>query len=404
MLEATALQSLLDHPVNKALTVAFTKAGVPLYVVGGPVRDALSGSSDFSDLDYTTPALPEEALKIVSKLGPTWNIGMNFGTVCVQVEGMQVEITTHRKEAYEENSRKPVVVFGESITDDLLRRDLTINAMALCLVAGEGFAPGELIDLYNGRVDLTTGVVRTPDDPDKTMSEDPLRMIRAIRFSITRDMSIHPSLFDAIIKHKERLDIISQERFTTEFKKIAKLGPRHALAAVATADYLGVLPKWLQGASTPTSAQVKALKALQGDTLDIFSVLGSNKSLAEATVWFRALKLSSDEVKTIVRTLELMEFAATGPDRLAWQLMVRKTSEGALSRFVRVSESFQADVSTLLEVQNEDAAFVRTPLPVSGSDLLDKGLKGREVGAKLQELTVSFLQSGGLTRAELLEM
>jgi poly(A) polymerase len=158
---------------------AFADAGAKVYLVGGTIRDALLGRAPGPDGDWdlTTDARPEQILAITAALAAaTWETGIEFGTVGVQVDGLKLEITTHRADEYDGVSRNPLVRFGDSIVDDLRRRDFTMNAMALSL------PDGEFIDPHGGLGDLARGVLRTPAPPQESFGDDPLRMLRAARF------------------------------------------------------------------------------------------------------------------------------------------------------------------------------------------------------------------------------
>ncbi len=196
----------------------FTEAGHELALVGGPVRDALLGrfaGADTVDLDFTTDAHPETVLALLAPVAEaTWDVGIRFGTVGARVGGREVEITTYRAEAYDPDSRKPEVAFGTSLADDLVRRDFTINAMAVRLPALD------LIDLFGGRADLEVGVIRTPGTPHDSFSDDPLRMMRAARFSAQLGFDVAPEVVVAMTEQAERLSIVSPERIREELMKI----------------------------------------------------------------------------------------------------------------------------------------------------------------------------------------
>ena len=205
-------------PITDRLTHAFSQAGHSLYLVGGPVRDALMGMSS-SDLDFTTSARPDEIEAILRRLGgPIWDIGREFGTIgTILTDGdreWQVEITTFRADAYMPDSRKPEVRFGDRIEDDLLRRDFTINAMAVDLVNGD------FVDPFRGEVDLAEGVIRTPLTPEMSFSDDPLRMMRAARFAARFGFRPESDVIRAMMSMATRLEIVSEERIRDEFSKL----------------------------------------------------------------------------------------------------------------------------------------------------------------------------------------
>jgi len=208
------LGALAANPVVAALATAFADAGFDLAVVGGPVRDALLGR-ETHDLDFTTNARPDDILRVVTPISSTqWDIGRAFGTIGARVRGEQVEITTYRADSYDGVTRKPVVEFGDTIDGDLLRRDFTVNAMALQVPAVK------LIDPTGGVEDLVSGILRTPIDPEISFGDDPLRMLRAARFSAQLDFAIDDATFAAIEKLRETLTIVSPERVQGELVRL----------------------------------------------------------------------------------------------------------------------------------------------------------------------------------------
>ena len=202
------------------LAERFRAAGHALYLVGGPVRDALLGRLH-DDLDFTTDARPEEILQIVSPLGPTWTTGITFGTVGVLVTDGGVEhrceITTYRSDVYEAASRKPEVTFGDTIEGDLARRDFAVNAMAVQLPLQ---AAQPIVDPFGGLDDLTKKLLRTPGSPEQSFDDDPLRMVRAARFAAQLDFAVDPAAIDAIRRMAPRLAIVSAERIRDELTKL----------------------------------------------------------------------------------------------------------------------------------------------------------------------------------------
>lgn len=186
------------------------------------MRDALLGRLG-NDLDFTTDARPEDVLKIVRPWADAvWEVGIAFGTVGCQkdarvgdvVRRFQIEVTTYRSEAYDRTSRKPEVAYGDSIEDDLVRRDFTVNAMALAL------PEKEFIDPHGGRNDLAERVLRTPGTPQESFSDDPLRMMRAARFAAQLDFEVAPEVVAAMTEMASRIEIVSAERVRDELNKL----------------------------------------------------------------------------------------------------------------------------------------------------------------------------------------
>jgi len=203
-------------PIAFELARDFKSHGKRLALVGGSVRDAILGRLG-NDLDFTTDAHPDLTKRILSKrLEHLWDTGARFGTISGRGDGFLIEITTYRSESYQQDSRKPAVEFGETIDVDLSRRDFTINAMALELTTDSP----EFIDPYQGVVDLAKKLIRTPLTPEISFSDDPLRMLRAIRFAAQLGFAIGEDLSTAIAAMRGRLEIISAERIREEFTKI----------------------------------------------------------------------------------------------------------------------------------------------------------------------------------------
>ncbi|MCL2471737.1 MAG: CCA tRNA nucleotidyltransferase [Propionibacteriaceae bacterium] len=205
-------------PVTNPLVRAFADAGHSLYLVGGPVRDALLGISPV-DLDFTTSARPDEIEAILRRMGgPIWDMGRAFGTIGTIMRAggneWQVEVTTFRADAYIPESRKPEVRFGERIEDDLIRRDFTINAMAVDL------SDGSFIDPFQGEADLAEHIIRTPAAAQMSFSDDPLRMMRAARFAARFGCAPTGEVIAAIQEMAERLSIVSHERIRDELTKL----------------------------------------------------------------------------------------------------------------------------------------------------------------------------------------
>jgi poly(A) polymerase len=201
-------------PVLTDLGERFAAAGHELALVGGPVRDAFLGRSS-PDLDLTTSARPEETERILAGWGgPTWDMGREFGTIGVRHDGTVVEVTTYRADAYDGVTRKPVVAFGDSLEDDLVRRDFTVNAMALRL------PDLAFVDPHGGLADLDARVLRTPSTPEVSFGDDPLRMMRAARFVAQLGFVPAPEVVTAMREMAESLGIVSAERVRDELVKL----------------------------------------------------------------------------------------------------------------------------------------------------------------------------------------
>jgi poly(A) polymerase len=208
------LQPVLDEV--RPLAERFAVAGHRTYLVGGSVRDLLLGRDPADiDFDLTTDARPDDIEAIVRGWADAvWTQGKRFGTIGCKKDGRDFEITTHRAEAYDPDSRKPEVSYGDDVAVDLSRRDFTVNAMALAL------PEPELIDPYGGAADLVAKRLRTPLSPQESFSDDPLRMLRAARFIAGYGLVPDPELVDAVKELHERLEIVAAERIRMELDKL----------------------------------------------------------------------------------------------------------------------------------------------------------------------------------------
>ncbi|WP_277453726.1 CCA tRNA nucleotidyltransferase [Janibacter sp. DB-40] len=214
VLRAAVAQLAPVIPLLTELGTAFAKGGHELALVGGPVRDAFLSRTS-GDLDFTTSAAPEESERILAAWGDaTWDMGREFGTIGARRGDMVVEVTTYRADAYDGETRKPVVAFGDNLEDDLVRRDFTVNAMALRL------PDLELVDPHGGLLDLAAGRLRTPSTPEVSFTDDPLRMMRAARFVSQLGLVPAPEVTAAMTEAAATLDIVSAERIRDELVKL----------------------------------------------------------------------------------------------------------------------------------------------------------------------------------------
>lgn len=228
----------LNHIIFQKVKEAATSLGIDTYVVGGYVRDQLIGRKS-KDIDFVCVGSGIElARKVASLLSP--NLKVNFfktyGTAQFVWEGWELEFVGARKESYRKDSRNPLIEEG-SLTDDQNRRDFTINALAASVNIADF---GEIIDPFNGIEDLKNGIIQTPLNPDITFSDDPLRMMRAIRFASQLNFTIAEPTLKAIERNKERIEIITQERITTELNKIV-LAKKPSIGFLLL-DQTGLLP------------------------------------------------------------------------------------------------------------------------------------------------------------------
>ena len=266
--------------------------GRECYVVGGYVRDIFLGRVS-KDIDFVTVGSGiEVAEKVQQRLGRKASLAVfrNFGTAQVKWQGGELEFVGARRESYTRDSRNPIVEDG-TLDDDQRRRDFTINAMAVCVNRGRF---GELLDPFGGIDDLNAGIIRTPLDPDITFSDDPLRMMRAIRFATQLGFEIYPDTFAAIERNRERIGIISHERIADELMKIMKSGtPSRGFMLLDRCRLLEII--------FPELAALKGVETMNGrghkdNFLHTMQVL-DNVAASSDNVWLRWAALLHDIAK-----------------------------------------------------------------------------------------------------------
>lgn len=214
---ASAIESITQlskSPSVSRLAAAFADAGYELALVGGPVRDAFLGHA-VHDLDFTTDALPDDIIRVVEPISEAhWDIGRDFGTIGAQIAGEKVEITTYRADQYDGKTRKPEVAFGDNLEEDLTRRDFRVNAMAVRL------PELVLVDPSGGVEDLMAGILRAPKSAEVSFTEDPLRMMRAARFSSQLGFQLDEETEWAMTEFSSSIENISAERVNEELCKL----------------------------------------------------------------------------------------------------------------------------------------------------------------------------------------
>ena len=232
------MQDSLGHKVFGVVAQVAAETGVKAYVVGGYVRDIFLKRPS-KDVDFTVIGDGIDfAQAVAKKLGDNSDVHVfkNFGTAMIKNEDWDIEFVGARKESYQSESRKPLVSPG-SFEDDLSRRDFTINTLAISMNADDY---GQLIDFYNGMQDLNDGIIKTPLAPGITFSDDPLRMMRAIRFASQLNFKLHPETLQGIKDNAHRIEIVSMERISDEINKII-LSPKPSIGFSLLFD-TGLLP------------------------------------------------------------------------------------------------------------------------------------------------------------------
>lgn len=290
---------------------AFAAAGHRLFLVGGVVRDLMLGAfSGLDDIDLTTDAPPARIRALLAPLAADlWAQGERFGTIGARVGGRSLEITTHRAEAYDPASRKPVVSFGHSITDDLARRDFTINAMAIAL------PERTLHDPFGGLDDLEHRLLRTPLSPQESFGDDPLRMLRAARFLPRFDLTAEPGLEAAAAELAGRLAIVSVERVRDELERLlAVADPSRGLAFLARTGLLGQVVPALSARSDQPAVGVESCRLASAPGSVLVRRAGLVLALAdEAPAALRRLRYANAEVDLTLRLLSVLPDALS-PD------------------------------------------------------------------------------------------
>jgi poly(A) polymerase len=291
----------LDAPVIQKIAEIAQGENIPSYVIGGYVRDFLLQRSG-KDIDIVSVGngsgihLAEMLQKSLGKKAKL-SIFKNFGTAMVKFKQMEIEFVGARKESYQRNSRKPIVEEG-SLEDDQKRRDFTINALAISLNKEDY---GQLIDPFSGIEDLSNKILRTPLDPDITFSDDPLRIMRAIRFATQLDFQIESSAWEAILRNKQRLEIVSKERIVVELHKI--IASQHPSKGIYLLDESGILEMLLPELTALKGVEIKKGIAHKDNFIHSIQVL-ENISQATGNIWLRWAALLHDIGKAQTKKFE----------------------------------------------------------------------------------------------------
>lgn len=290
------MKNFLNHTIFQIITEVCAEEDMEAYVVGGFVRDRFLGR-DSKDIDIVVVGDGiEMAQKVARKIRPGLRVVSyrNFGTAMFRFHGMEIEFAASRKESYKADSRKPKV-YKATLEEDIQRRDFTINAMAI------GLHPknhGQLIDPFNGQEDLQKRIIRTPLDPIQTFSDDPLRMIRAIRFATQLNFRIEERTLNGIRENAERLKIISAERISEELNKI--LQSDKPSVGFRLHDSTGLLPIFL-----PELSNLHGVEAIDGrmhkDNFQHTLMVLDNVAGVSKNIWLRWAALLHDIAKPVTK-------------------------------------------------------------------------------------------------------
>ena len=463
--EPLSSQRVLDkYPELVAVRDAIGRKGGTGYLVGGVVRDMASGKNDFSDLDITSKLTPEQFRAAMRELERQkgWtvhDIGEAHGTTGVTIrrpDGTLVEIehTTFRTETYEtDGSREPTVAFGRSLKEDLRRRDFTVNAMALPLDPSE-----PVYDPFNGQRDLDRNRLRCPSDPRETFREDPLRMLRALRFAARDGIDLDPATLSAVKREAERLRTVSPERVRSELVKLAAVGPEASAAAVVLSRSLNLdgpvygpmgygldanIPTQLLGNSRwepvtdldrepPVEGKGKEPHPVPKPYQEALGVLAATAAskdgpltIDQTLALMKDRKWSKSDIRWAALTFAAMETAdrLTGKkgDRGKWEdttemrRAIRKHGAAMLLHGVHLAairaykdgHATQNTVGTMmvpvrireLAVHNGGPLEV-APLPVKGGDAARAGFRGPEIADALTRAEEAFAKNPYLTHDE----
>lgn len=400
-MNTTDFSAFTRLPVVEAIAKAFSAEGVEIALVGGFVRDAINGDLS-DDLDFTTNLTPTQFRPLLASLGTVWEAGADFGTLAVNLFGEKVEVTTYRSETYEEGSRKPVVGFGDSLVDDLGRRDLTINAMALSLGFVNGEVTAVLVDPFGGAKDLQAGVLRTPTDGMQTMSDDPLRILRAVRFAALRGMRMDDSLVKAIEAKKDRLEIVALERKLSEFNKMTKTS-KFAARSLRLAATLG-LEKEIFGSLFSTKA-AEALSSFNGNRQQNLLLMALAAGVNEDAL--RQLRMPNADVKALKKDLDTAAQLTSDSSVKAMRRLLFESKGQGLEEVFDVLDAlgFKTErerelFAHLLETEKD----LFEPLAVNGNDALSLGLLGVKVKLALDAAKEELFTTGQLSHQRGLEV
>lgn len=290
------LASLIDAPQFHVVSSAAEKLGLETYVVGGYVRD-LFLQRESKDIDFVTIGSGIELAKAVAAnlgRGTHLNVFKTFGTAQVKSGDLELEFVGARRESYSPDSRNPSVSVG-TLDDDLSRRDFTINALAIA-VNPQNF--GTLVDKFNGLADLQTGLIRTPLNPDITFSDDPLRMMRAVRFATQLNFKIFPETLSAISRNASRIEIITRERIMTELMKIMQAPvPSIGWKLLAQTGLLKIIFPELNAMRGVQTVNGRGHKDNFLHTLQVLD----NVALKSQNVWLRWAALLHDIAKPVTK-------------------------------------------------------------------------------------------------------
>lgn len=365
------LDAIMNLPAIQEAAQTAARLDIPCYLVGGVLRDAIL-HRPVKDIDLLVVGNgPDFAKQWAAKMKgrPRVHLFQNFGTAMLETDGLQFEVVGARRESYQSDSRKPMVTVG-SLEDDLSRRDFTINALAYELYPNSG----QWIDLFQGIHDLEDGILMTPLEPDITFSDDPLRMMRAIRFAAQLGFEIHPETLASITREAERIRIVSMERITEEFNKILlSQRPSKGLGLLYDTGILEII--------FPELTRLQGVKIVQGkghkDNFYHTLQVVENLVLRSENLWLRWAALLHDIAKPQTQRFE---------DGVGWTF---HGHEELGARMVpKIFRHFKLPLdSTMTKVQNLVRLHLR-PIALTKSKVSDSAMRRLlfEVGEDIDDL------------------
>jgi len=395
-------QSDRDDLVHRVGTLSerFVAAGWGFFVVGGVVRDLLLGKRS-GDIDITTDAHPGETASILGDWGEAvWDQGARFGTIGARRGDIVVEVTTHRSEQYEQTSRKPQVKFSSEIEDDLARRDFTVNSMAI------EFPSWRLVDPFNGREHLEKGVLSTPLGPRTAFSEDPLRMLRAARFTAGYGLAPDEEVEEAITDIAERLAIVSKERINDEMSKFLVVDKPGA--GVSLLQRTGLMKQIFPKASNFEVIRPDVLDLVQPDLVTrwaslLWPVAGNAELVRSLLSDLRVSKSISSQVAGIVDASQrLTQAVDVSPSSIRRALhAIRPNTASAVALLEAYGQAPSDEVLVAMHRLEAEEGTQRFEVPLDGFEVAELiGKEGPDVGTTLSRLMDHRLDSGPLSKEE----
>lgn len=392
---------LLDEV--RELTDQFLNADRTLYLVGGIVRDLFANEKVTSkmDLDFTTDALPDEIKKIVAPVADNlWLSGEKFGTIGIQHNGRIYEITTHRAESYDIDSRKPQVSYSKDINEDLSRRDFTINAMAISL------PDGTLIDPFNGQHDLKEGLLRTPLTPQESFSDDPLRMMRAARFMAGYNLIPAPELINAMHDLAERFNIVSAERILGELDKLLQVQfPEKGFLLLHDT---GILRLFLPEIS---SKRFQYLSEITADATLRMAALLAEMAPPESKKRLRELRYSKERSSAIQQIIDgaitIFQDPSSDSNYRRWYHQIGEYREQSFQIALTLNEEARQIWAKMEETRTQLGSELDDfSLPITGDEIIKLLLieEGPIVGEALQYLQHQRFEYGQISNSEAQKM